>query len=98
MRNPLQRPANLRGSKAYPAVSPPARQRLQRLALARAALHRPTTLLLDEPFAALDGDGRELLRTLIAEWRADNRAVLVVAHGSRLVADRTLVLADGVVV
>ena len=71
---------------------------LQRLALARAALHRPTTLLLDEPFAALDGDGRELLRTLIAEWRADNRAVLVVAHGSRLAADRTLVLADGVVV
>ena len=71
---------------------------LQRLALARAALHRPTTLLLDEPFAALDGNGRELLRTLIAEWRADNRAVLVVAHGSRLAADRTLVLADGVVV
>ena len=71
---------------------------LQRLALARAALHRPTTLLLDEPFAALDGDGHELLRTLIAEWRADNRAVLVVAHGSRLAADRTLVLADGVVV
>ena len=71
---------------------------LQRLALARAALHRPTTLLLDEPFAALDGDGRELLRTLIAEWRTDNRAVLVVAHGSRLAADRTLVLADGVVV
>ena len=71
---------------------------LQRLALARAALHRPTTLLLDEPFAALDGDGRVLLRTLIAEWRADNRAVLVVAHGSGLTADRTLELADGVVV
>ena len=70
---------------------------LQRLALARAALHRPTTLLLDEPFASLDCDGRELLRTLIAEWRADNRAVLVVAHGSRLAADRTLVLAEGVV-
>ena len=70
---------------------------LQRLALARAALHRPTTLLLDEPFAALDGDGRELLRTLIAEWRADNRAVLIVAHGSGLTAARTLVLADGVV-
>ncbi len=69
---------------------------LQRLALARTALHRPTTLLLDEPFAALDGDGRELLCTLIAEWRADNRAVLVVAHGSGLTADRTLVLADGV--
>jgi heme exporter protein A len=69
---------------------------LQRLALARASLHRPTTLLLDEPFAALDSAGRELLRTLIAEWRDDGRAVLVVAHGSGLTADRTLALADGV--
>ena len=69
---------------------------LQRLALARASLHRPTTLLLDEPFAALDSAGRELLRTLIAEWRDDGRAVLVVAHGSGLAADRTLALADGV--
>jgi heme exporter protein A len=69
---------------------------LQRLTLARASLHRPTTLLLDEPFAALDSAGRELLRTLIAEWRDDGRAVLVVAHGSGLAADRTLTLADGV--
>ena len=69
---------------------------LQRLALARAALHRPTTLLLDEPFAALDSAGRELLRTLIDTWRDDGRAVLLVAHGSGLAPDRTLVLADGV--
>ena len=69
---------------------------LQRLALARAALHRPTTLLLDEPFAALDSAGCELLRTLIDTWRDDGRAVLLVAHGSGLAPDRTLVLADGV--
>ena len=69
---------------------------LQRLALARATLHQPTTLLLDEPFAALDSAGRELLRTLISEWRDEGRAVLVVAHGSGLAADRTLALADGV--
>ena len=49
----------------------------QRLALARALLHRPSLLLLDEPTAGLDSDGRELLREVLSE---PGRTVIVSTH------------------
>ncbi len=49
----------------------------QRLALARALLHRPALLLLDEPTAGLDSDGREVLREVLAE---PGRTVIVSTH------------------
>jgi heme exporter protein A len=49
----------------------------QRLALARACLHGPSLLLLDEPTAGLDADGRELLREVLAE---PGRTVVVSTH------------------
>jgi heme exporter protein A len=51
----------------------------QRLAIARATLHRPSLLLLDEPDTGLDLQAFELLTKLLAEDRT-GRAVLVATH------------------
>jgi heme exporter protein A len=49
----------------------------QRIALARAVLHRPALLLLDEPTAGLDSEGRDVLRDVLAE---PGRTVVVSTH------------------
>jgi ABC-type multidrug transport system ATPase subunit len=49
---------------------------LQRLALCRTFLHDPALLLLDEPFAALDDHGADLLQDELA----GGRTVVVAAH------------------
>ena len=66
----------------------------QRLSLARAVLHCPELLLLDEPFAALDPVGADLFTTLIARLRANGTTVLLTTHDF----ERGLELADDAVV
>jgi ABC-type multidrug transport system ATPase subunit len=71
----------------------------KRVALARATLHDPDLLLLDEPFSGLD---RESLSRVLAELRGLDETTLVVAthdldRGYDL-ADRVLLLAGGRVV
>jgi heme ABC exporter ATP-binding subunit CcmA len=70
----------------------------QRLALARALLHRPSLLLLDEPAAGLDADGASLLGALIAERVGEGCAVLLATHDldrALAASRRVLVLAGG---
>jgi ABC-type multidrug transport system ATPase subunit len=55
---------------------------LQRLALARALLHEPAVLLLDEPYTGLDATGAELLDRELAERRGRVTA-LVATHDPR---------------
>jgi len=55
----------------------------QRLAVARAFLHRPSVLLLDEPFTALDDRAIAVLQGLLKEALADGRTVLMSTHQLR---------------
>jgi heme exporter protein A len=68
----------------------------QRLALCRCLLHEPELLLLDEPDAHLDIEGRELARTALA-GRGDATRVVVTHDPERALpgADRALVLGHG---
>ena len=52
----------------------------QRLALARATLHRPPVLLLDEPFTGLDAAAGAALRERLRRFRADGGTCLLVTH------------------
>ncbi|MDQ3248014.1 MAG: heme ABC exporter ATP-binding protein CcmA [Chloroflexota bacterium] len=64
----------------------------QRLAIARAILHDPPVLLLDEPDTGLDQSSAELLHSLIRQLGAANRAILLTTHN----LDRALEWADSV--
>jgi heme exporter protein A len=61
-------------------VSTLSRGQLQRLALARALLHSPRLLLLDEPDTGLDEQGNELLEALLDEHVAQGGAALLATH------------------
>jgi heme exporter protein A len=52
----------------------------QRLAIARAVIHDPPIVLLDEPFTGLDGDGREWLTVFLCDLRKRNRALILATH------------------
>ena len=52
----------------------------RRLALARALIHAPRIVLLDEPYAGLDPGASELLGGVLAELSDGARAVVLVTH------------------
>jgi len=55
----------------------------QRLAVARAFLHGPSVLLLDEPFTALDDRAIAILQQLLAKARGEQRTILMSTHQLR---------------
>jgi heme exporter protein A len=63
---------------------------MQRLAIARAVLHDPPVLLLDEPDTGLDQGSAQMLHGLITRLCAANRAILLTTHN----LDRALTWAD----
>ncbi len=70
----------------------------QRLAIARAILHRPSVLLLDEPDTGLDQHAAEMLHKLLATVGAEGRTVLMTTHNLERglsMGDRVAVLVGG---
>lgn len=67
---------------------------LQRLAIARAILHSPPLLLLDEPFTGLDQKAAEVLTALLKLLPQEGHAVIMTTHQ----LDETLTLAHRILV
>src|SRR6266550_5003242 len=70
----------------------------QKVAIARALVHDPPVLLLDEPATALDPEMSQMLRGFIVSLRARHRAILLTTHDldeAQRIADRVVVLYKG---
>lgn len=73
----------------------------QRLALARPFLRRPQLLLLDEPYGALDEEGKALVDALVLEAGSGGRTVILATHDvprAELLADRRICMERGRIV
>lgn len=70
----------------------------QRLGLARALVHDPDVLMLDEPASGLDPRSRVELRTVVRRLAASGKAVLISSHVLAELdemADRAVIVAGG---
>jgi ABC-2 type transport system ATP-binding protein len=52
----------------------------QKLAVARALLHEPKVLFLDEPTAGLDPEASRMVRDFIKEMRTEGRTIILTTH------------------
>ncbi len=72
-----------------------------KVALARALIHRPSTIILDEPTNGLDVNAVRMLRELLRELRASGRCILFSSHVMQEVAalcDDIVIISGGRVV
>jgi heme exporter protein A len=70
----------------------------QRLAIARAILHDPAVLILDEPYTGLDVDAASLLDHLLRDVAIAGRTVIMTTHDlqrGHALADRIAILSRG---
>ena len=70
----------------------------QKLALARALLHDPPVLLLDEPTSAMDPESAARVREAVLRLRSEKRTILVSTHHlaeAEMLADRIAILRAG---
>ncbi len=70
----------------------------QKLALARALIHDPSVLLLDEPTSAMDPESAQLVRNEIARLRSSKRTIVICTHNlaeAEALADKIAIIYRG---
>ncbi len=70
----------------------------QKLALARALLHNPPVLLLDEPTSAMDPESARLVRDAIHTLRSEERTIIICTHNlaeAEELADQIAIIQQG---
>ena len=70
----------------------------QKLALARALMHEPPVLLLDEPTSAMDPESARLVRNEIARLRSSKRTIIICTHNlveAEALADQVAIIYRG---
>ena len=70
----------------------------QRVSIARAVVHEPRVVLLDEPYSGLDETGANALSSLLGDLRASGAAMLIVTHNlaeGLAVATHAAIMRDG---
>ncbi len=73
----------------------------QKLSLARALLHSPPVLLLDEPTSAMDPESARLVRNAIKKLRSEERAIIVCTHNlseAEELADKIAIIRRGKII
>ena len=104
--NGLARKARIAELLEYFSLAVVARQKIgeyskgmrQKLALARALIHSPPVLLLDEPTSAMDPESARLVRDSIASLRSENRTILICTHNlveAEMLADQIAIIYRG---
>ena len=73
----------------------------QRLAVARAFLHNPTLLLLDEPYSGLDQKALNVLNQMLENFHNEGKTAIITTHNIERgmeIADKVVVLNKGSIV
>ncbi len=70
----------------------------QKLALARALIHEPPVLLLDEPTSAMDPESAQLVREEIVRLKSSQRSIIICTHNlieAEMLADKIAIIYRG---
>jgi heme exporter protein A len=84
--------------RAHDPVRTYSRGMQQRLAIARALMHRPSVLLLDEPYTGLDEQATEQLHGMLRRMESGDQTLIMTTHNLNTVVQvgsRVAILVDG---